>query len=170
MAIARSVYKAASETEKMEAYYNLQDAETAYYGTDEGRASLIQHINDNSDSPNRKHWLEILDRADSRREFVETQIASLSKHTTQEAVLPFNPNMRVEASKGRKYVVVANGAYSDGIEYAFDWDQNSGRILYEEKNNPDSMRVLGTATDIGAAKNLCQSWFGKQADRAIPSA
>lgn len=169
MAVARSVYKAASEAEKLEAYYNLQDAETAYYGTDEGRASLIQHINDNADSSNRKHWMEILDRADSRREFVETQIASLSKATPQEAVLPFNPNMRVEASKGRKYVVVANGAYSDGIEYGFDWDQNSGRILYEEKNNPDSMRILGSATDIGSAKSVCQNWFSKQAARATPA-
>jgi hypothetical protein len=161
MNVARSVFKAAAPSEQFEAYYNLQDAEEAYYGTDEGRASLITVINDNTDSPNRTHWLEVLDRADKKREFIETQMATLAdkQHPDQKNSLPFNPNMRVEEYNGRKYVALANGSYSDGREYSFDWDQSSGQVLYEEKDDIDSMRTLGIAKDIGSAKNLCSNWY-----------
>lgn len=161
MNVARSVFNAASEAEKFEAYYNLQDAEEAYYGTDEGRASLISVINTNADSPNRGHWLEVLDRADKKREFIETQMATRADKQTpdRKASLPFNQNMRVEEHGGRKYVAIADGSYSDGREYSFDWDQSSGQVLYEEKDDIDSMRVLGVAKDIGAAKNLCSNWY-----------
>ena len=163
MMVARSVYQAASESEKFAAYYNLQDAEEAYYGTDEGRSSLIAHINRESDPTKKQHWLEVLDRADKRREFVENQLASL---TTKEPVtykpkLLFNANMRVETSNGRKYVILADGTYPDGRNYMFDWDQTSGRILYEESGDPDSGRLLGIATDVGTARNICENWYIK---------
>lgn len=168
MNVARSVHKAASPSEAFEAYYNLQDAEEAYYGTDEGRASLITVINSNADSPNRGHWLGILDRADKKREFIETQMATLAdKHDSEQKMsLPFNSNMKVEEYNGRKYVALANGSYSDGREYAFDWDQTSGQVIYDEKNDPDSMRTLGVAKDVGAAKNLCENWYQNTAIKA----
>lgn len=161
MNVARSVFSAASPSEKFEAYYNLQDAEAAYYGTEEGRAALIALINNNADSPHRSHWLEILDRADKKREFIETQIATLADKRSSEkrVVLPFNQNMKVEELNGRKYVVMATGSYSDGKEYSFDWDQQTGQIIYEEKDDIDSMRVIGIAKDIGAAKAVCENWY-----------
>jgi hypothetical protein len=161
MNVARSVYEAASESEKFEAYYNLQDAEAAYYGTDEGRASLISVINTNADSPNRGHWLEILDRADKKREFIETQMATLADklHPEKRIFLHFNQNMKVEEYNGRKYVAMANGSYSDGREYSFDWDQSTGKVIYEEKDDIDSMRILGVAKNINTAKALCESWY-----------
>jgi hypothetical protein len=161
MNVARSVYKAASPSEQFEAYYNLQDAEEAYYGTDEGRASLIATINSNVDSPNRNHWLGILERADKKREFIETQMATLADKQNPEhkISLPFNHNMKVEEYGGRKYVALANGSYSDGREYSFDWDQTSGQVVYEEKDDLDSMRTLGVAKDIGTAKNVCENWY-----------
>lgn len=161
MNVARSVYKAASESERFEAYYNLQDAEAAYYGTDEGRAALISVINTNTDSPNRGHWLDILDRADKKREFIETQMATLAdkQNPEQRIILPFNQNMKVEEYNGRKYVSMANGSYSDGRQYSFDWDQSTGQVIYEEKDDIDSMRTLGVAKDIGAAKALCENWY-----------
>lgn len=163
MNVARSVYKAASDAEKFEAYYNLQDAEVAYYGTDEGRSSLIACINENVDSPNRDHWLSILERADQKREFVEGQLASFTdkQGATTKPILRFNQNMRVEEYNGRKYVALATGSYPDGTGYNFDWDQTSGAVTYEEKDDIDSMRMLGIAKDIGAAKNLCQHWYEK---------
>lgn len=161
MNVARSVYKAASPSEQFEAYYNLQDAEEAYYGTDEGRAALISVINTNADSPNRSHWLGILDRADKKREFIETQMATLAdrQNPDQRIALPFNPNMKVEEYNGRKYVAMANGSYSNGKEYSFDWDQQTGQVIYEEKDDIDSMRTLGIAKDIGTAKALCENWY-----------
>jgi hypothetical protein len=168
MNVARSVFKAASDSEKFEAYYNLQDAEAAYYGTDEGRASLIESINANSDSPNRGHWLEILDRADKKREFIETQMATIAdKQNSAKISLLFNQNMRVEEYNGRKYVAMADGAYSDGREYSFSWDQTTGQVLYEEKDDLDSMRILGVAKNIGSAKELCDNWYQKTESRVL---
>lgn len=167
MLVARSVYKAAADGEKFEAYYNLQESEEAYYGTEEGRASLIEYINTSDNSSNKENWLQILDRADKRREFVETNVATRSDHpSTQKEPLVFNQNMRVENLNGRKYVTLADGAYSDGIEYAFDWDQTSGQILYEEVGDTDSMRILGFAQDVGAAKNVCENWYNRNQARA----
>lgn len=161
MNVARSVYKAAAPSEQFEAYYNLQDSEEAYYGTDEGRAALISVINTNADSPNRGHWLEVLDRADKKREFIETQMATLAdkQNSGQAASLPFNQNMKVETHGGRKYVALANGSYPDGSEYSYDWDQSSGQVIYAEKEDIDSMRTLGVAKNISSAKNLCENWF-----------
>lgn len=169
MNVARSVYKAAAESEKFAAYYNLQDAEEAYYGTEEGRAALISIINTNADSPNRSHWLEILDRADKKREFIETQMATLAdKHNPEQRfILPFNQNMKVEEHNGLKYVAMANGSYSDGREYYFDWDQQTGQIIYEEKDDVDSMRILGVAKDIGAAKAVCENWYQNIKSRLV---
>ena len=165
MNVARSVYKAAAPSEQFEAYYNLQDSEEAYYGTDEGRAALISVINSNADSPDRGHWLGVLDRADKKREFIETQMATLvgKQNPERKISLPFNQNMRVEAHGGRKYVALANGSYPDGSEYSYDWDQTSGQVIYEEKDDLDSMRTLGVAKDIGSAKNLCENWYRKVA-------
>lgn len=160
MLVARSVFKIASESEKLEAYYNLQDAEEAYYGTDEGRNSLTDYINTVQDSSSKKHWLEVLERADKKREFIETQIATLADKQNSETKdsLTFVQNMRVEEYNGRKYVVLAKGSHPDGREYIFDWDQSSGKVLYEELNEIDSARILGLAKEIGSAKNLCQNW------------
>jgi hypothetical protein len=167
--VARSVYKAASDSEKFEAYYNLQDAEEAYYGTNEGRASLIAHINSTEDSTTREHWIQVLDRADAKREFIEKQMMASAgdRETSDKKVsLPFNPNMRVEEYGGKKFVMLANGSYSNGTEYKFDWDQTSGQVLYEEKDDIDSMRIIGVAKDIGSAKNLCTYWYEKSASTA----
>ena len=169
MMVARSVFNAASHSEKFEAYYNLQDAETAYYGTEEGRASLIDSINSTTDAKSRTHWLEILAKADQKREFIETQMNSRNdqRNHAEPDSLVFNQNMKVEDFGGRKYVLMADGAYPDGTKYRFDWDQSSGQVAYEEEGDEESMRVLGAARDLTSAKSLCSNWFSRTSAQSI---
>jgi hypothetical protein len=165
MSLARNVYKAANtQSEQMDAYHSLQEAEADYYSTDEGRNSLVEHINKTTDSITRKHWLSILEKADQKREFSELQEASANQTANQRYVrfsLKFAPT-EVETPTGQKIIKLSTGKYRSGEEYHFDWDETRGIVFYEESDDVDSIRSLGQASSLQKAKEISEDWYNRQ--------
>lgn len=160
MLVARDVMKVAQGAETFTAKYNLEEAETAYYGTEEGRTSLIASINTEANEQVRSYWTQLLQKADSKREFIESATAQVVKG---KVALPFKRDLKVESDgNGRKSVLLAEGAYTNGTGYSFDWDQKSGLIFYGEDENEDSFKSLGKATNLTVAKRISEEWFNAQ--------
>lgn len=156
MIVARSVFSAASEDEKLVAYLNLSEAEEAYYGTEEGRRSLMEHIEKTpQSSPDRMHWEEMLAKADMRREFIESGVAASPTATT----INFHSKLSFSDKDGTKVVTLGTGSVA-GEEYVFDWEQTEGFVSCQ-KNDTSVAEILGKAKNISSAKNLCEEWHQK---------
>lgn len=163
LSVAREVYQASSsDSERIEAYYNLQEAEMLYYGTEEGRDSLINHINSTDSSSKRSHWLEVLSKADLRREFLESQGGWVepSKPTPQ---LPSTGYREYTSSTGHQMVVLYAGPHDSApLECKYEWDRTTGKIFYEEGQDLESFRILGRADNPETAQKIAQDWYATQ--------
>jgi len=164
MTLARDVYKAAgTQSEKMEAYFNLQNSEVEYYGTEEGRTSLIHHINTTDNPQHKSHWLEILTKADAKREFFESQDNSWAPPSPlKKKSLMFGNLAAKTDTSGHQVTSLSTGKYDNGVEYHFEWDQTRGMVFYAETNDIESLRGLGKATTLEQAKKVSETWYQSQ--------
>jgi hypothetical protein len=164
MVLARDVYKAAeTQSEKMEAFFNLQNSEVEYYGTEEGRTSLIHHINTTDNAQHRSHWLQILDKADAKREFFESQDNTWAPPLPPRIKPLLFGNLVTHAdANGHQVTPLSTGKYDNGVEYHFEWDETRGMVFYEETDDVESMRGLGKATTLEQAKKVSETWYQSQ--------
>lgn len=163
LSVAREVYQASSnDSERMEAYYHLQEAEALYYGTEEGRTSLINHINSTDNSGKRSHWLEVLSKADLRREFLESQ-GGWAEPARSIPQLPSTGSREYTTDSGHQMVVLYAGPHNSApLQCKYEWDKTTGKIFYEEGDDLESFRILGKATTPEVARKIAQDWYATQ--------
>lgn len=168
MELARQVHSAAStQSERLDAQYNVAQAELEYYGTEEGRSSLISHINTTENLEYRQYWQKLITEADEKREFWEQTEAWAKPAPRPQHKLTFNDPASSTYITGNSHTMVrlSSGKYKSQEEYSFEWDATNGQVLYEESDNIESFRILGTATDLKQAQSLANRWFHAQWSR-----
>ena len=165
MLVARSVNAAAkTDNEKLEAYMHLQDAEELYYGTEEGRTALMDNIRMVKDGDLKSHWEDVLTRADTRREFIETGVQQFQQHP-----VPANPwAPKPKPVQVRKPLTTVSSTtmrrtekLPSGETVVYEWDKNSHAVHVEIVDDVDSMRRIGSASSQDKAETLISEWHAR---------
>lgn len=75
----------------MKAAESLKEAELSYYSTEEGRKSLLAHIDKSDNFEQRRIWSAIIQNADMKRELEEVQ-------QSYSSTVPTFPDLQVPRS------------------------------------------------------------------------
>lgn len=164
--MARTVYAAAStQSEKLEAYMLLQDAEELYYATTEGRDALVTNIQTVKEGDLKSHWVNVLDRADSRRQFVESGVEGLRNQFPAPDSPWAEPN---KVTKPALKTLVDAGdvmrrseTLPSGEKITYEWDKNRKTVWVEVEDNVEDSRAIGSASTVTEAETLIARWHSR---------